>query len=69
MGVELLAPKIEEHKDSVNALCNHRHLPLEHRYIEPGLSSRAGFSMSNKRHLYGALSCPIWRSQHCCTPP
>ena len=35
----------------MNALCNQRRSPLEHRYIEPGLSSRAGSSMSNKRYL------------------
>ena len=25
--------------------------------------------MSNKRHLYSASSCPIWRSKHSYTPP
>ena len=29
-----LAPTIEEHRDSVNALCNHEGSPLEHRHIE-----------------------------------
>ena len=43
-----LAPTIEEHKDNVNTLCNHRRSPLEHRHIRPGLDARAGSSMSSK---------------------
>ena len=42
---------------------------LRHRHIEPGLSLRAGSSMSNKRYLYSTLSCPIWRSKHSYMPP
>ena len=42
---------------------------LLHRHIEPGLSSRVGSSMSNKRHLYSASSCPMWCSKHCYTLP
>ena len=42
---------------------------LRHRHIEPGLSLRAGSSMSNKRYLYSASSCPMWRSKHSYMPP
>ena len=46
----------------MNAPYGHRRLHLEHRHIELGLSSGAGSSMSSKRHLYSASSCPISRS-------